>query len=273
MGRTLLESRKERLFGASGHGCSEPDEELDVLVVRNGRKAQEDRGGLKSLRRTPLPIGPEHGRHRFRLEEDLRREEVAAGLRLLDEPVDLRLPLGDRDVAERHIASLPRHLAEKPIRFRDRRARVADPPARPADEHEVPEPMVGDRLPNPSTQRGAGHVRDDFVRDRLHAEIVAESRDEVAWIQIAVERLPGVVLVQHFGHVHAVEVRQRARGIANPLHEGRDRLLARATGGRDDLEDDRRGVKPFAERRHARRDGVFVLLETFALRRAGTSIM
>src|SRR3990172_11194740 len=67
---------EEGLLRVRPYDRAEPDEELQVLVVGDRREAQEDRRGREALGRASLAIRPQDGRHRLRLEQHLRREEI-----------------------------------------------------------------------------------------------------------------------------------------------------------------------------------------------------
>src|SRR5213594_707638 len=254
--------REERLLRPRRYRGPEPHEEFDVLVVRDGREAQEYGRRLQVLGRAPPPICPEDRRHRLRFEEHLRREEIAARPRLLNESIDLVIAFRDRDVPEGDVVTPLRRGPQDTVGFDDRRAGISNAAAVPPDEHKVSEAVSLQRFLDPTSKDGLGrNVGDDLVHDRVDPEVSQEGR-EVARIQIAIERLTGVILLEDLWNVHCVEVLQRTDRVTNPLDERVHGLLAHPPSGRDDFEDHRRRGECLSEGpRHAGPHGSAELLE------------
>src|SRR5207247_11322728 len=82
---------------------------------------------------------------------------------------------------------------------------IPRPTAVSADHHEVPNAVLFERFSDPASKdRFRRNVGDDLVHDRVDSQVPQERR-EVARIQIAVERLPGVVIIEDLRDVHGVE--------------------------------------------------------------------
>ena len=107
--------------------------------------------------------------------------------------------------------------------------------------------MLFERFSDPASKdRFRRNVGDDLVHDRVDSQVPQERR-EVARIQIAVERLPGVVLLEDLRDVHGVEVFQGTDRAPDAFHERVHRLLAHPPPGRDDFQDDGGGRERVAE--------------------------
>src|SRR6267378_4168422 len=131
LGRGRAEMGPEPLRDLDGR----PPEDLALrgeqgLLGPRGDGRPEPRDELEALGRTAFSVGADHGRHRFRFEQDLGREEVAPGPRLLDETVDLVLPVRDRDVPEGYVLAVLRDGTQDAIRLEHGRSRIVDSASR-----------------------------------------------------------------------------------------------------------------------------------------------
>src|SRR2546426_4938175 len=162
--RRATGGREERLFRPRRYRGPEPDKEFDVLVVRNRREAQEHGRGLQVLGGAPPPVCPEDRRHWLRFEQHLRREEIAARPRLLDESIDLVIAFRDRDVPEGDVVAPLRRGPQETVRFDDGRAWISDTAAVPSDENEVSDAVLLKRFLGPTSKERLGrNVGDDLV--------------------------------------------------------------------------------------------------------------